>query len=268
MKDQGQENGKALHAHHRQRMFNRAREHGFEHFEDHELLEILLYFSKPRVNTNPTAHELLERYDSIKGVMDASVDELCMQEGIGPQSALLIKLVTDMARRYERDCFEIPSTFRTLEKVAQYLHPKFMSLNGEGLYAMYFNNRMKLLECKLHAEGTINATEVLLSRISSTALQNKASAVILAHNHPNGLPQPSPEDRDLNLEVRRQLGVFGIVLVEHLIFADKVYSAMMRDEGLYRISPMTHHQDVGFYQKFYQNCPMEIPRVFGEKSEK
>ena len=262
MKETNEKKESCPHAHHRERMFARATREGFEHFATHELLEVLLYFSKPRVNTNPTAHALLERYDTIKGVMDATVDELCMVEGVGPKSGLLIGLITELARRYERDCFETPTAFQTLEKIAQYLHPMFMGLNYERLYVMYFNNRMNLIECKCHSEGTVNSTDVILSKISATALQRNAAAVVLAHNHPNGFAKPSQADVNLNAEVRHHLGMFGIVLVEHLVFADKSYAPIMRDEGLYRISPMTKRQDVGFYQKFYQDCPMEIPKVF------
>ena len=262
MKETNEKKASYPHAHHRERMFARAEREGFENFATHELLEVLLYYSKPRVNTNPTAHALLERYDTIKGVMDATADELCMVDGVGPRSAVLIRLITELARRYERDCFETSNSFQTLEKIAQYIHPSFIGLNFERLYVMYFNNRMNLIECRCHSEGTVNSTDVILSKISATALQKNAAAVVLAHNHPNGYSKPSQMDIDLNTEVRHHLGMLGIVLVEHLVFADKSYSAIMRDEGLYRISPITKRQDIGFYRKFYQNCPMEIPKVF------
>ena len=255
------------HADHRSRMFDRAMREGFDHFETHELLEVLLFFAKPRVNTNPTAHALLAHYDSLKGVMDASAEELSAVEGIGPKSALLLKLIAELMKRYERDCFEAPISYRSLEKIAQYLHPYFVGLNHERLYVMYFNNRMNLLDCKCLSEGTVNSTDVMLSKISADALRKNAAAVILAHNHPNGYATPSQDDVDLNLEVRRHLGAFGIVLVEHLVFSDYSYRAIMRDEGLYRVSPITRKQDVGFYQKFYQNCTFEISRFFDDVEE-
>ena len=259
-----QKSEKPPHADHRQRMLDRAMREGFDHFEPHELLEVLLFFSKPRVNTNPTAHDLLSRFDSVKGVMDIDREDLCAVDGVGPKSALLLKLVAELLKWYERDCFQEPPSYRTLEKVAQYLHPYFVGINHEKLYVMFFNNRMNLLDCKCVSDGTVNATDVMLPKISADALRKNAAAVILAHNHPNGFAKPSQEDVDLNLEIRNHLGMFGIVLVEHLVFSDYSYRAIMRDEGLYRISPITHKQDVGFYQKFYQDCSFEIPRFFAE----
>ena len=258
---------KPLHADHRQRMFDRAMREGFDHFESHELLEVLLFFSKPRVNTNPTAHALLERYGSVKGVMDTPLEELCVVDGIGPKSSLLLKLIAELMKRYERDCFCDPPSYRSLERIAQHLHPYFVGLNHEKLYVMFFNNRMNLIDCKCVSDGTVNSTDVVLSKISADALRKNAAAVVLAHNHPNGFPTPSQADVDLNLEIRHHLGALGIVLVEHLVFSDYSYGAIMRDEGLYRISPITHKQDVGFYQKFYQNCTFEISRFFDEEDE-
>ena len=84
---------KQPHADHRQRIFDRAAREGFDHFEPHELLEVLLFFSKPRVNTNPTAHDLFNRFGSIKGVMDADEMDVCAIDGVGPKSAALLKLV-------------------------------------------------------------------------------------------------------------------------------------------------------------------------------
>ena len=257
---------KQPHADHRQRIFDRAAREGFDHFEPHELLEVLLFFSKPRVNTNPTAHDLFNRFGSIKGVMDADEMDVCAIDGVGPKSAALLKLVIELMRRYERDCFCDGPSYRTLERVAQYLHPYFVGLNHERLYVMLFNNRMNLIDCKCVSDGTVNSTDINLSKISADALRKNAAAVILAHNHPNGFAKPSQEDVDLNLEIRNHLGVFGIVLVEHLIFSDHSYQAIMRNEGLFRVSPITHKQDVGFYQKFYQDCSFEIPQFFDHES--
>ena len=95
-----------MHEHHRERMRSRYLAAGFDGFQSHELLEMLLYYTKARENTNPTAHALMERFGSIKSVMEATVDELMEVAGIGEQSAILLKLVTEFTKRYTEEAYQ------------------------------------------------------------------------------------------------------------------------------------------------------------------
>ena len=91
-----------MHDNHRQRMMERCQKTGFASFADHEILEMLLYYSKPRCDTNETAHLLLERFGRIDGVFEASVEELTQIDGIGLHSAILLQLIRESARRYTK----------------------------------------------------------------------------------------------------------------------------------------------------------------------
>ena len=83
-------------------MIDRCRETGFASFNDHEILEMLLYFSKPRCDTNETAHLLLERFGRIDNVFEATPEELMTIDGIGERSAVLMQLIRESARRYTK----------------------------------------------------------------------------------------------------------------------------------------------------------------------
>ena len=131
------------HDKHRERMRERYLSGGFDHFQPHELLEMLLFYARTRGNTNPTAHALMERFGSIKSVMEASLDELEEVEGIGETSAILIKLVTELTRRYAIEAYQPKgASFRNMRDIAMFIAPKFTGLDHEQLHMMLFNNRI------------------------------------------------------------------------------------------------------------------------------
>lgn len=233
-------------------MKERALRDGVEGLSDYELMEYLLFFSIPRVDTNPTAHRLLKEFGSVKGVLDADVESLCRVEGVGQNSAIQLRLISEMMRRYERGCFRKTLCYNSLEKVASYLRPCFVGLDHERLYAMFLNNRMNLIDCVLVSEGTVNLTMPNVRKLLRPMLSKNVSSVILAHNHPDGLTVPSSSDLDFTDMLNNHLNELGIVLVEHLIFVDYHYRPIMRSRyGTFRVSPVSGLVENGFYEKFY-----------------
>ena len=95
-----QEKEKNLHAGHRQRMKQRFIDYGFQGMQQHEILEILLYYAIPRKDTNPLAHRLLDRYGSFAKVCDSPVDELQRNFGMSESAAVLLKMIPELARTY------------------------------------------------------------------------------------------------------------------------------------------------------------------------
>ncbi len=240
------------HAHHRQRMRDRAMRNGFADFADHELLEMLLQQTIPRTDTNPIAHALLDRFGSVKDTMDASVAELCGVTGVGNTSALQIKLIVELLRRYERDSLGQYVRYNTLARVVRFLFPYFVGKSVETLYMMVLNNRMNLIVCEQISEGTVNCTNSSVRKITESALAHKAGCVILAHNHPNGMALPSSMDLDMTDTLNNHLQMFGIPLVEHIIFAERRYMPIMRQHcAMFRCSPYTYKLENHFYDKFY-----------------
>lgn len=207
-----------MHEHHRERMRERYLTAGFDGFQAHELLEMLLYYTKARENTNPTAHALIERFGSIKSVMEATLDELKEVEGIGEQSAILVKLVTEFTKRYVEECYQPKDpSYRDLYHVAALICPKFMGLDHEQLHMILFNNRMGILDHTIVSDGVVNSADAPSRFIAERAYKKKAAFVVLAHNHPNGIAKPSPEDLAVTESITMALNTLGIQLLEHFV---------------------------------------------------
>ena len=240
------------HIHHRQRMKERFIAGGSEQFAPHELIEMLLFYGKPQGNTNPCAHELMERFGGIKGILEASIPELMTVHGIGEHTAILIKLIAEILRRYSMELRVPIKCYDTLSKLGTYLRSKFIAQPNERLYMMVLNNRMNLLDCVLLSEGTVNNSGVPLRRMQECIFAKKGVNIVLAHNHPDGLAIPSRADFDITDTIYTHFSALDINLVEHLIFTDeRFYPIMQKHNGMFRRSPYGTHIDSSFYQNFY-----------------
>ena len=246
-----------MHEQHRDRVRERYLTDGFDSFATHEILESLLFFSIPRGDTNELAHRLLERFGSIRNIAEATVDELMTVDGIGEKTAFLLKLIPEAARRYAAEMMvEIPS-YRTLSSVSEYLCRKFIGCGTECVYMMMLNNKLNLIDCCKVSEGSVNNSSVPIRTISERALFRKASIVVLAHNHPNGLAIPSDSDLEVTSRISHALDLIGVTLLEHLVVADdRVWPIVQGTAGNARHLPdEILHSLPDFLSTFYDIDP-------------
>ncbi len=218
-----------MHENHRQRMMDRCQKTGFASFADHEVLEMLLYFSKPRCDTNETAHLMLERFGRIDNVFEATPEELMMIDGIGQSSAVLMQLIRESARRYTKAVMQNRKRFSHIREVAEYAHACFVGATSEQLYLFLFNNGMEMIDSILLTTGAINSAEIPSRMMIEKAILKKASCAVLAHNHPHGMAVPSDCDIQLTYHAAEVLGLINIPLLEHLVFAENRYACIMKN---------------------------------------
>lgn len=223
------------HVDHRRRMKDRFSENGLDNFPDVNVLELLLFYSVSRKDTNPLAHALLERFGSLKAVLEASEDELCSVPGIGKESARLLRLVPAVSKRYISSLAE-PSSKKTPittpSAAADALRATFLYERNEIVVALFLDAQGKKLDIQPIGEGTVNASEIRTRILVEKALGSHCSSVILAHNHPGGTLSPSREDRETTAALRQALSMVDITLSDHLIFADNEYVSL-RELGLF-----------------------------------
>lgn len=218
----------SIHDGHRQRMKARFLKEGLDHFQDHEVLEILLYYVIPRKDTNPMAHELINRFGSLSMVLDAPVEELEKVPGISRNAATLLKLAPELGRYYQISRNKQMVILQTLTDCGRYLLPFFFGLRNETVYALFLDAKCKVLDCREVGEGSVNSANVPIRRIVEMALNANASSVVLAHNHPSGIALPSDEDVDTTHRVAAALSTVGIALADHIVVADDDFVSMVQ----------------------------------------
>ncbi len=216
-----------IHDDHRSRVRRRAIREGLRSFEPHEILELLLFYAIPRKDTNPIGHRLLERYKTLAGVFDADYHDLASQEGLGETSAILLKLIPELARVYllSRDCGL--TYFASNEEIGHYLVNYYIGVNNEMPVLLLFNNKREMVHLEVLNEGVVNTASIHPRRIVELAIAHKSSAVVLAHNHPDGEMQPSESDIELTHSLRRTLRELEIELIDHIVVGRSGYSCIL-----------------------------------------
>ncbi|MDR2687395.1 MAG: DNA repair protein RadC [Oscillospiraceae bacterium] len=211
----------AMHEDHRQRLREHFRAVGLECFEPHNVLELLLFYSIPRRDTNEIAHNLIDHFGTLVNVLDAAPEELCRVEGVGEASATLISLAAQLARRYLAEQIgEKKLSFHSSQEFQSHVAAKFTGAKDETVYLFCLDNAGRLLnECKVSL-GTKYSVNLDNRTLLETAFRNNATKVALAHNHPNGINAPSSNDVKLTEAAAKLYREVGIELLDHLIVAD------------------------------------------------
>jgi len=221
-----------LHGGHRQRLRQRYIQEGLDNFTEVQVLELLLFFSIPRIDTNDTAHLLIKRFGSLSQVLDAPVEELQKVPGIGENSAVLLHLIADVTRYYQVNRITNEKILNTIEKCGQYLMPFFLGRRNETVFLLCLDAKCKLLCCREISEGSVNAASVSVRKIVETALSSNATSVVLAHNHPSGMATPSGEDVETTHRIAAALKAVDVILADHIVVCDDDFVSM-RHSRLY-----------------------------------
>ena len=213
---------KGLHADHRERMRVRFRKNGIFAFEDHEILEVLLFSAIPRRNTNDIAHALLNRFGSIADVLSADKRELCEVSGIGELSAEYLIYLGETFCEVTSKLFG-QLALDTEERVGMYAVMRMGVVPAESALVLYLDdNGIKIAEEWLY-RGKSKMTDSLERYIPSVAKEWSAVSVVLIHNHKNEPLKASPEDVVITENLRKNADAVGIKKVWHVIVSDDGY---------------------------------------------
>lgn len=204
---------------HRERIREKFASAGLDSFLDHEALELLLTYAVARRDMKPAAWALLKRFGSISSVLDATPEELASVRGVGRNTALFLKLIRGIFKKYMFDEVKGRVAIRTPQNVIEYCRASLSGKKEECLEIIYLSVRNTIINTEIIASGLIDRVAVTPRKIVECALLAKASAIILVHNHPSGDASPSQEDITLTREVIRAAALFGISVHDHIIVA-------------------------------------------------
>lgn len=217
------------HEGHRGRMRKRVEEQGFDSLESHEALEYVLYLTNPRKNTNPMAHDLIERFGDFAGVLEATEEDLMTVDGVGPATARMLHLLPEISRYYTR-CRATKTSLKTTEQLVEYLRRLFAGADQERALLLALDSRSRVRANLWLKDGTGNQVSFAIKDVVAAALKGGTDSVVLCHNHPNGVALPSMEDMEATGSIARALGLVNIHLLDHFILTDTEYFSM-RDAG-------------------------------------
>ena len=215
--------GKYAHPHtgHRQRLRNRVVREGLEHFDDHQILELLLFYAIPRGDTNAIGHRLIQHFGRLSAVFDARISDLQQVPGVGEQAAILIHSLPAVMRRYHADrIMRDAPILNSAQAVSDYLRPLMAGRSREVFYVLCLDSRLRVKFPARIAQGTVKDAYVHPREVVDAALAHHSSAVVLAHNHPSGHLAPSQADHNLTRQLVNALSLIDISVLDHVIIAD------------------------------------------------
>lgn len=221
---------KNLHKGHRQRVKARYLAEGLDAFEDHQVLEMLLFYSIPMRDTNELAHKMIKEFGSLAGLFEADPKDICNRCGISENTAVLVSLVPSLARRYFKGKWGNKPVLSSSSKAGEYAVSLFTGRTYEVFYLICLDAQNRVNHAALVHEGTINEAPVYPRLIVENALRHQANSVILAHNHPGGSLKPSDADIKVTKNIKSALEAISIKVYDHIIVAGDQYVSLLQEK--------------------------------------
>ncbi|HBL85261.1 MAG: hypothetical protein A2Y17_03440 [Clostridiales bacterium GWF2_38_85] len=215
-----------IHSGHRARL-KRQFINNNNYLSDHQLLELLLFYSIPRADTNTTAHKLLNTFGSINGILNTRFEHLQDVEGVGENTAVLIKLIPELIRR-SLSCKKIENTrINNLNEIGEFLI-NYFSLDTTETTVLICVNKNKSIISLNKLKYTFNKEENALDEILGICLNAKPHTVVLAHLHPDGCLKPSRDDELFTYGLKNALEALRILLMEHFVVTHNSYTRILK----------------------------------------
>ncbi len=209
-----------VHDGHRLRMKERLVNDGLSGFSGHEALEMLMYYAIPYKNTNDLGHAIEDTFGSLVNALDAPYGDLVKVPGLTPHMATLVYLVGEMCRRYQQEQYTLGTQLYDTAQICRHVAPYFTGQREESVVLVAMDNKRKVLNTTRVFRGSVNAAEMNVRLAVRQLLQDNATQVVLAHNHPNGFAIPSRADVETTAHFVKVLADLDIRLIDHIIVSE------------------------------------------------
>ena len=218
---------------HRQRLRERFLKSGVDGLATHEVIELLLTTAIPRSDVKQPAKALIQKFENLRGILDASLVDIRSIAGLGEVAPVALKIIRAVATLYLQQSAEKQEFLANPENIASFWRMQIGALREEVFEVAYLDSALCLLRDGIERleEGTIDRAAVYPRRVVEAALSRGASALVLAHNHPNRIVEPSEQDKALTRALVLATETVDIRVLDHLIVStDETFS--FRQAGL------------------------------------
>jgi DNA repair protein RadC len=216
---------------HRKRLRERFLKSGISGFLDYEVVELLLSLGTPRRDCKQAAKEAIKKFQTLRGVLEASPEELQQIKGIGAHSAFGIKLIQEVASEFLKAKMLEKPFYHSSREVFDYLYFAMRGLKKEVFKVLYLTSQNQIIDTVDLSEGTVNSSSVSPREVIEGALRYNAAALIFAHNHPSGATDPSTADMSITRELVYAGRIMHIKILDHIIIGDNRFYSFA-GEGL------------------------------------
>ena len=211
-------------------------EHGFDSFDDSEILTTVLSYAKGTRDTAGLVARLIDTFGSLKGVLEARPEQLLSVEGMTISRASMISLVVPLTRVWHRCAMTVPDRIGNTREAENYCISLLAGERLENFYVVALNAKCNVLGQRRISTGSLSEVSAYPRLVMETALNYSAHSILLCHNHPGGTVSPSPEDIASTKQLQRLLNGVGILVLDHIIVAgDRTYSMIQHGEIDYRV---------------------------------
>lgn len=206
----------------RERPREKLLERGASVLTEAELLAILLSTGVRGQSALDVARALLIEFGSLRELLTAERSRLCRTRGLGPARYVVLQASLELARRHYQELMACDSALANPTAVRQFLQMRLRDLPYEVFCCVWLDNRHRSIAFDELFRGTLDGAAVHAREVVKTALARNAAGVIVAHNHPSGLAEPSLADEQVTRRLKEALALIDVRLMDHLVIGDGV----------------------------------------------
>ncbi len=193
---------------------------GAHSLSDAELLAIFLRTGIPGKNAVELARELLDSFKGLRPLLEADLTSFCSHHGLGPAKFVQLQATIEMSKRHIMARLKTGDAMTSPELAQQYLITQLRHHPHEVFACLFMNNQNQVLAFEPMFNGTIDAASVYPREVVKRALEHNAAAVILAHNHPSGIAEPSQSDERITEKLKQALALIDVRVLDHFIIGN------------------------------------------------
>lgn len=210
----------------RKRVRTRYIKEGLDNFEEHEVLELLLYYAIPGRDTNELAHKLLDKFHSLAALMETGVPEIVKNTNLSENTAILLNMIPHICRKYMSSKWKGRVKLNSVKKAGEFALSLYIGKVDEEVNVICLDNANCIKNVVKVDKGIVNQSRIYPRKIVEAAISSHSTGIILVHNHPAGTLRASAEDERTTRMLNEALLVLGIKLHDHIIVAGEEYLSM------------------------------------------